>query len=290
MDYHFLKGTGVALVTPFNDQLEVDTQALTQLVHFVIENGVEYLVVLGTTAEAATLSAEEKQLVKQTILKANNARVPMVIGIGGNNTQHIVQEISSTNLSDYSAILSVSPYYNKPSQEGIFQHYKAISKVSPLPIIAYNVPGRTGSNILPQTTLRLALECENIIAIKEASGNFSQIMEILQHKPSNFEVISGDDALALPTVLMGGSGVISVLGQALPKQFSEMIRLGLQGDISLSTSIHYQMMDLFSLIFKEGNPVGIKSLLKSLGIGNGKVRLPLVEASKSLEDNLRKYI
>ena len=285
-----LTGTGVALVTPFTNTNEVDTKTLQTLVNSVIENGVEYLVVLGTTSEGPTLSKEEKELVKKTITEANNGRVPMVLGIGGNNTAEVVNQLKATNTKDYVAILSVSPYYNKPTQEGIYQHFKAISEASPLPIMLDNVPGRTGSNMSAKTTIRLANDFKNIIAVKEAAGNIVQMMELLQNKPKDFLVISGDDMLALPSTLMGGDGVISVIGQGLPKDFSEMIRLGLQGKTQEAYQKHYQMMNLFSLIFKEGNPAGVKSLLKIKGIGNGKVRLPLVPATDELTEEIKREL
>ena len=224
------KGTGVALVTPFTSDKEVDTAALKRLVEYQIENGVDYLVVLGTTGETATLSADEKELVKAKVIEYNEGRLPLVIGIGGNNTMAVVKELQESNLDGFSAVLSVSPYYNKPVQEGIYQHYKLISEASQLPVILYNVPPRTGSNVLPETVFRLANDCENIIGVKEAAGDFDQVLELLKGKPEGFLVISGEDKLALPLVLAGGAGVISVIGQGLPKAFSEMIRLGLNGE------------------------------------------------------------
>ena len=219
-----LIGTGVALITPFKKDHTVDLEALVRIVDFQIENGIDYLVVLGTTGEPATLTSSEKELVIEAIVKANNKRVPLVLGIGGNNTQQVVEELKTRNLSDFVAILSVSPYYNKPTQEGIYQHFKAIAENSPLPIIVYNVPGRTASNMLPSTVIRLANDFKNIVAIKEAAGDMVQAMELIQNKPKNFLVISGDDMLALPIVLAGGSGVISVIGEAFPKEFSKMKR------------------------------------------------------------------
>lgn len=290
MKNKLLRGTGVALVTPFQLNKTIDTQSLIQLVNYVIEGGVEYLVVLGTTAEIPTLTKEEKELVKSTITQTNNGRLPMVLGIGGNNTQAIIDEIAQTDLTLYSAILSVSPYYNKPSQEGIYQHFKAIAQSTSHDILLYNVPGRTGSNITAETTLRLAYDCPNIIGIKEASGNIVQIMQIIQRKPQNFLVISGDDCTALPTVLMGGDGVISVIGQGLPYDFSQMIREGLHHNIDKALVFQYKLLNGFDLIFKEGNPVGIKSLLKLKNITSNFVRLPLVEASSELENLLKEYM
>ena len=224
-----LQGTGVALVTPFKADGEVDVAALERLVHFQVENGTDYLVVLGTTAETPTLSTEEKELVKKTVRRANNGRLPMVLGVGGNHTQAIVEQVRGVSAQDYAAILSVTPYYNKPSQEGLYQHYKAVAAATELPILLYNVPSRTGVNMDYRTTLRLAQEVPNIIGVKEASGNIVQIMHLLQGRPEGFLVISGDDATALPTVLLGGDGTISVLGQAFPKRYSQMIRQGLEG-------------------------------------------------------------
>lgn len=289
MIYNNLQGTGVALITPFDQNFSVDVLALEKLVHFVIESGVEYLVVLGTTAETSTLSKAEKELVKATIKKANQGRVPMILGIGGNHTQAVIDEIRSTDLTDYQAILSVSPYYNKPSQEGVYQHFKAISQSTPHNILLYNVPGRTGINMTAETTLRLANDFTNIIGIKEASGNIVQVMELLKNKPNDFLVISGDDMTALPSVLMGADGVISVIGQALPKEFSQMIREGLGGNLQKATALQYRLMDSFDLIFKEGNPVGIKSLLKIIGICDDVVRLPLVKATSELQRLLNNF-
>lgn len=289
MKNKLLQGTGVALVTPFQQDKSIDIPSLEKLVNYVIESGVEYLVVLGTTAETATLTQSEKELVKRVVKATNNNRVPMVLGIGGNNTQAIIDEINTTNLSDYEAILSVSPYYNKPTQEGIYQHFKAIAESTSHNILLYNVPGRTGVNMSAETTLRLAHEFKNIIGIKEASGNIVQIMQIIQKRPADFLVISGDDMTALPTILMGGNGVISVIGQGMAKEFSQMIREGLQGDLDKATQLQYQLIDGFDFIFREGNPTGIKSLLKIKGICTDEVRLPLVKASVKLEDMLQKF-
>lgn len=285
-----LQGTGVALTTPFKQDKSVDVQALEQLVHFQVENGIDYLVVLGTTAETPTLSTEEKQLVKQTVKRANNGRIPMVLGVGGNDTKAIVEQVQAVEKDDYQAILSVSPYYNKPSQEGIYQHYKAIAQASPLPILLYNVPSRTGTNMDYHTTLRLAKEVPNIIGIKEASGNIVQIMHLLQGRPKDFLIISGDDATALPTVLLGGDGVISVLGQAFPKQCSQMIHHGLEAKNNEANASQYHLLEAMDLIFKEGNPVGIKALLSLLGIGTPQVRLPLCTASEQLQKQLKEFL
>jgi 4-hydroxy-tetrahydrodipicolinate synthase len=283
-------GTGVALVTPFKEDKSVDYNALEKLVNYQIKNGVNYLVVLGTTGEPATLTTEEKEKVKQTIIKVNNGKLPLVLGIGGNNTQAVINEIKTTDLSAFSAILSVSPYYNKPTQEGIYQHFKAISENSPKPIIVYNVPGRTASNILPKTVLRLANDCKNIIGVKEAAGDMVQAMTLLQNKPSDFLVISGDDMIALPMVLAGGSGVISVIGQGFPKDFSTLIQLGLANKPKEAYQLHYKLMDIINYIFEEGNPAGIKALLEKLHITSKSVRLPLVVVSNELEQKLSAFV
>lgn len=283
-------GTGVALITPFNEDLSVDHKALSELVEFNISNKVEYLVVSGTTGESVTVTKEEKKAIIKTVVEVNNNRVPVVLGIGGNNTQAIIDEISETDFTGIDAILSVSPYYSKPTQEGIYQHFKAISEVSPLPIILYNVPGRTSSNMLPETIVRLATDFENIIAVKEAGNNVAQYLRLLKIKPSNFLVLSGDDDLALGVTLAGGSGVISVIGQAYPKEFSEMIRLGLKGDAKASYDFHYKLMDITSYIFEENNPAGIKAVLAEKGLGNGKVRLPLVPASEQLKSKIKTFV
>lgn len=286
-----LQGTGVALVTPFKEDKTIDVPALERLVHSQVENGVDYLVVLGTTAETPTLSTEEKELVKKTVKQANNGRLPMVLGVGGNNTQTIVEQVREVSPKDYIAILSVTPYYNKPSQEGLYQHYKAVAEATELPILLYNVPSRTGVNMDYRTTLRLAKEVPNIIGIKEASGNIVQIMHLLRGRKENFLVISGDDATALPTVLLGGDGTISVLGQAFPKRYSQMIRQGLEGNYKEANTIQYQLLEAMELIFKEGNPVGIKALLSLLGVINTlEVRLPLVNATEGLQKELKTYL
>ncbi|RXP52280.1 4-hydroxy-tetrahydrodipicolinate synthase [Lutibacter sp. HS1-25] len=285
-----LFGTGVALVTPFNEDNTVDFQGLERLVNFQIDNGVNYLVVLGTTGEPATLTAEEKEQVKATIIKVNNGRLPLVIGIGGNNTMNVVNEIKTSDLSAFCAILSVSPYYNKPTQEGIYQHFKAISEASPLPVILYNVPGRTGRNFEPKTILRLANDFENIVAVKEAAGDMLQAMRIIQNKPADFMVISGDDMIALPMVLAGGVGVISVIGQGLPKDFSAMIQYGLDKNIDEANKLQYKIMDSIDYIFEECNPSGIKALLNKLNVCKNNVRLPLVAASFELQQKIDNFV
>ena len=279
-------GTGVALVTPFKDDFSVDANALAKIVEYNIQGGTDYLVVLGTTAETATLSPADKQLVVDVVVRTNAGRLPLVLGVGGNNTMAVVKDLQMLDLSDFDAILSVSPYYNKPTQEGIYQHFKKIASTSPVPIILYNVPSRTGSNMLPETTLRLAQDFPNIVAIKEACGEMAQIDKIIQQKPEGFLVISGDDSTALPTVLAGGSGVISVLGQGLPSLFSEMIQLGLDGSTKKAFQIHHTLSPLMGQIFEEGNPAGIKSIFEHKGICTAAVRLPLVEASQNLKEKI----
>jgi 4-hydroxy-tetrahydrodipicolinate synthase len=279
-------GTGVALITPFKTDLSIDFEALERLVEYNIENGTEYLVISGTTGESVTVTAEEKKQLVEFIAKINNGRLPLVLGIGGNNTANVVNEIKSTDFSAIDGILSVSPYYSKPTQEGIYQHFKAIAEVAPKPIILYNVPGRTSSNMSPETTLRLAKDFDNIIAVKEAGNNVHQYLELLRTKPKDFLVLSGDDDLALGVALAGGSGVISVIGQALPKEFSEMIRLGIAGKAKEAYDIHFKLMPITGLIFSENNPAGIKAVLNALNISKSNVRLPLVEATNNLKNEI----
>lgn len=285
----FLKGTGVALVTPFNEDGFIHFEGLTSLVEYCIDGGVEYLVVLGTTAESATLSTEEKKEVVEHIVKTNNERLPLVLGIGGNNTANVLKEIKDTDLSKFDALLSVVPMYNKPTQEGIYQHYKAIEEVTAIPVLLYNVPSRTGINMTAETTLRLA-SLEKIIGIKEATADLTQVLKILKDRPEGFLVISGDDALALSTVSAGGDGVISVIGQGFPKEFSEMIRLGLNGENQKAYEILYQLLPVIDYAFEEGNPAGIKSVLREKGVCQTSVRLPLVKASENLENKIIQFI
>jgi 4-hydroxy-tetrahydrodipicolinate synthase len=285
-----LVGTGVALITPFKSDLSIDTVALTNIVNHCINGGVNYLVVLGTTAETATLTEVEKKLVIVTVVDANAGRLPLVLGIGGNNTAAVIDMIKNQDITDFDAILSVSPYYNKPTQEGIYRHFMAIAENSPLPIIIYNVPGRTGSNVLPKTVIRLAEDAKNIIAVKEASGNMTQIMQLIKEKPKDFMVISGDDMTALPTVLAGGSGVISVLGQGLPTEFSNMIQFGLSSGVNAAFKLQYSLQEGIDLIFEEGNPAGIKSVFEALGLSTAVVRLPLVEATNNLKSRIQEFI
>jgi len=285
---HFLVGTGVALVTPFTATGAIDFDGLTNLVNFNIDGGVEYLVVLGTTGESVTLSKQEKQLVIDHIVKTTDKRVPLVLGVGGNNTAAIADEASQVSTEDFSAILSVVPMYNKPSQEGIYKHYKTIAENASLPILIYNVPGRTGVNMTAETTLRLA-ELKNIIAIKEATGDITQVLKILKDAPKDFLVISGDDMLALPLVTAGGHGVITVVGQGYPKEFSEMIRLGLKSENKKAYDIHYKLVDITEYAFDEGNPVGIKAILENRKVCGATVRLPLVEATTELKQKIADF-
>ena len=285
-----LIGTGVALVTPFKDDLSIDHEALKRIVKFNIENGVEYLVISGTTGESVTITKQEKKDIIKTIKEANKGRVPLVLGIGGNNTMQVIEEIKSTDFNDITAILSVSPYYSKPTQEGLYQHFKAISKASPIPIILYNVPGRTSKNMEPITTLRLAKDFKNIVAVKEAGNSTAQYLQLIKDKPEDFLIISGDDDLALGVTLAGGSGVISVIGQAFPKEFSEMIRLGLKGNAKESYKLHFRLMEITNLIFSENNPAGIKAVLQALNLCKDLVRLPLVPATLALKEKIKTFI
>ena len=285
-----LVGTGVALITPFNKDLTVDVEGLQKVVDYNIQNGIDYLVILGTTAESATLSKDEKQLVIDTVIKANKNRLPLVLGIGGNNTAAVVEELQTRDLSAFTAILSVSPFYNRPTQEGIYQHYRAIANATSKPIIIYNVPGRTASNVLPETVIRLAKDFKNIIAIKEAAADMVQAMRLILGCPAGFLVISGDDLLALPMVLAGGAGVISVIGQGFPKDFSNMVRYGLENKVSEANAIHYKIMPVIDHIFSEGNPAGIKAVLHKMELCESIVRLPLVGISDTLLKNIEDFI
>jgi 4-hydroxy-tetrahydrodipicolinate synthase len=282
-------GTGVALVTPFKKDFSVDTEALKKIVNYVTDGGVEYLVVLGTTGESATLSQDEKELVIATVIEANNGRLPLVLGVGGNNTHKVVEELKTRDFSKFSAVLSVSPYYNKPTQEGIYQHFKAVSEASPIPVILYNVPGRTASNMAPSTVIRLAKDFKNLIGIKEAAGDIVQAMKLIQQKPKDFLVISGDDMITLPMVLAGGSGVISVIGEGYPKEFSEMVRLGLNKKVDEAYALHYKIMDSIDMIFEQGNPAGVKEIFKTLNLSENTVRLPLVNVDNDLALRLENF-
>ena len=283
-------GTGVALVTPFKDDLTLDVDALIKLVNFNIDNGTDYLVINGTTAESATISKEEKEQIIAVIVEANNKRLPLVLGVGGNNTLEVVKELQTRDFSEIDGILSVAPYYSKPTQEGFYQHFKALAEVTAMPIILYNVPGRTAKNMEFATTLRLANDFKNIVGVKEAGNNQQQYNSLLKDKPVDFLIISGDDDLALGVALAGGSGVISVIGQAFPKEFSAMIQHGLQGSNREGYEIHFKMMDVIDLIFEENNPAGIKTVLQELGVCSNNVRLPLVKASEELVFKIANYV
>ena len=283
-------GTGVALVTPFNNDKSVDFDALDRIVSHTLKGGVEFIVVLGTTGEPATMKKDEKKKVVASVIKSVNNRVPVVIGIGGNDTAEVIETIHSSELDGISAILSVSPYYNKPSQKGIYEHFSAIAKTSPLPLIIYNVPGRTSTNINAETTLKLANDHSNIIGVKEASGNFVQIMQILKDKPAHFRVISGDDALTLPMIYLGAKGVISVIANSHPRQYSDMVRAALKGDSEKANTLHYRLLDYIGALFDEGSPTGVKAALELLGICTKTVRLPLVSASDGLKSKLDKML
>lgn len=280
-------GTGVAIITPFQADGQVDYEALGKLINYLIDGGVEYIVSLGTTGESATLSSEERKQIWEFTSKAVNGRVGLVAGLGGNNTLELVEQIKTFDIAGYDAILSASPHYNKPTQEGIYQHYKAIADVTPLPIILYNVPSRTGSNISAETTVRLAKDFKNIIGIKEASGNFDQLNQIARDKPEDFLLISGDDPISLPMIALGGVGVISVVGNALPRQMSDMIRTCLTGDYKSALKSHLQLIDFTRLMFVEGSPAGVKTALNHLGISGDTVRLPLVQVSEGTAGKIR---
>ncbi len=283
-------GTGVALITPFNKDFSIDYNSLEKLVEFNISNGIDYLVINGTTGESPTISSSERELLINKVVSVNKGRVPLVLGIGGNDTRSVVEEINSSSLEDISAILSVSPYYSKPTQEGIYQHYKYISNNTSKPIIIYNVPGRTSKNILPATTLRLANDFDSIIGIKEAGGDMDQYLELINNKPKDFLIISGDDDLALSSVNAGGHGVISVIGQAFPRQFSDMINFALNNDFSSAQSINKQLSEMTSLIFEENNPAGIKSLLHEMNLCNDILRIPLLSVSPKLRRCISKEL
>lgn len=278
---------GVALITPFKEDESIDFKALSRLIEFQIQNGADYLVVLGTTAETPTLTESEKKEILRFVIEQVKERVPVVLGLGGNCTRSIVEKLKTDDFTGVKAILSVVPYYNKPSQEGIYQHYKAIAQASELPIILYNVPGRTGVNMTAETTLRLAREFANVVAVKEASGNITQMDDIIKHKPADFGVISGDDGIAYPLITLGAIGVISVIGNAFPKEFSRMIRLGLQGDYASALTIHHRFTELFELLFVDGNPAGVKSILHAMGYIDNRLRLPLVPTRITTFEKIR---
>lgn len=285
-----LRGTGVAIVTPFDKQGNVDTQALTAIVKHLHAGKVEYIVVLGTTGESVTLSKEEKKLVMDTVVKANGNKLPLVLGIGGNHTQEVVETIQKTDLKAFEAILSVAPYYNKPNQEGYYQHYKAVSKATKKDIILYNVPGRTGSNVSWETQVRIAKDFKNIVATKEASGNMEQIMKVIKNKPKGFMVISGDDNLTLPIIAAGGDGVISVVANAFPKDYSEMVRLALKYKFDAAQKLHYGLVDITDQLFADGNPGGIKIALNILKKCEPYVRLPLCEPNDKVKQTLTQLV
>ncbi len=275
-------GTGVAIITPFREDGSIDFKSLEKLLEHILAKGVEFVVALGTTGENVTLSKDEKKAVVNYVIDVVNKRVPVVVGLGGNNTQEIVTAINSTEFDGIDAILSVAPYYNKPAQTGLFLHFKTIAEASPVPVIIYNIPSRTGSNISADTTLKLAKEVKNIIAVKEASGDMNQIMHIVKGKPKNFLVLSGDDAITLPMIALGGSGVISVVANAYPKEFSDMVRYALKSEMTLATELHYKLIEMIWMLFAEGSPSGVKAVLDILGISKNYVRLPLVPVSEEL--------
>lgn len=290
MGHAKLHGMGIALITPFKADKSIDFKALASLIDYQIINGADYIVVLGTTAETPTLTFDERREVREFVASRVNGRVPLVLGLGGNSTTAVVEEINKTDLSEFSAILSVTPYYNKPSQEGLFQHYKMISEASPRPVILYNVPGRTGVNMTAETTLRIASSCENVIAIKEASGNMSQMDEIIKRKPADFMVISGDDGITFPLITLGAVGVISVIGNAFPNEFSRMVRLALDGRYEQALQIHHRFTELFNLLFVDGNPAGVKCVLNAMGFIENELRLPLVPTRITTNDKIRQVL
>ena len=281
------RGTGIAIVTPFNEDGSIDWPALDKLIHFWIENKVEYLVVLGTTGESATIHGEEKQQVFSFVKEITAGRLPLVAGIGGNDTREVVEGLKNFNLQGYTAILSVSPYYNKPNQEGIFQHYKLLNENTPLPIILYNVPVRTGQNVTADTQLRIARECKNIFATKEASGNFDQINQIIKYKPVDFMVISGDDSITLPMIACGAEGVISVVANVYPKDFAEMVRLCINGQFAEADDLHYNYVDIITSMFTEGSPSGVKAYLSEMGLCKNTFRLPVWPVSETHLEKIR---
>ena len=285
-----LKGMGVASITPFNEDDSVDYEALGRLVDYQVQNGTDYLVVLGTTAETPTLTEEEKRNIIDLVVSHVRGRIPIVLGVGGNCTRNVVEQLKNGDFTGIDAILSVVPYYNKPSQEGIYQHYKAIANATKLPIILYNVPGRTGVNMTAETTLRIAREFENVVAVKEASGNITQMDDIIKNKPDRFNVISGDDGITFPLVTLGAIGVISVIGNAFPREFSRMVRLALAGDYDSARTIHHSFTELFSLLFVDGNPAGAKSMLSMMGFIENKLRLPLVPTRIVTYEKIREVL
>ncbi len=276
MANNIFKGLGIALITPFKSDSSVDYEALARLVEYQLDNGADFFCILATTGETPCLTKEEKDKIKQLVIDINQGKLPILMGCGGNNTAAVVEELKTSDWSEIDGVLSVCPYYNKPSQEGLYQHFKAIAQASPLPVVLYNVPGRTGINLKAETTVRLANDCENIVAIKEASGSLEQVDEIIKNKPSRFDVISGDDALTFPMIASGAAGVISVIGNALPKEFSRMIRYEFRGEYEPARKIHHRFTELYSLLFVDGNPAGVKALLHEMGMIENELRLPLV--------------
>lgn len=285
-----LKGMGVALITPFKEDESVDYDALMRLVDYQLQNNTDFLCVLGTTAETPTLTEEEKKKIKKMVIERVNGRIPILLGVGGNNTRAIVETLKNDDFTGVDAILSVVPYYNKPSQEGIYQHYKAISEATDLPIVLYNVPGRTGVNMKAETTLRIARDFKNVIAVKEASGDITQMDDIIKNKPANFDVISGDDGITFPLITLGAVGIISVIGNAFPREFSRMVRLALQGDYANALTIHHKFAELFKLLFVDGNPAGVKAMLNVMGMIENKLRLPLVPTRITTFEAMRKIL
>lgn len=285
-----LKGMGVALITPFNEDGSVDFDSLMKLVDYQLQNGTDFLCVLGTTAETPTLTAEEKREIKNKVIERVNGRIPILLGVSSNCTQNVIDYVQSEDLRGVDALLAAVPYYNKPSQEGIYQHYKAIAEATKLPLVLYNVPGRTGVNMTAQTTLRLARDFDNIIAIKEASGNITQMDDIIKNKPEGFDVISGDDGITFPLITLGAVGVISVIGNAFPKEFSRMVRLSLNGDYKNARTIHHQFTELFNLLFVDGNPAGVKAMLNMMGMINNRLRLPLVPTRITTYERMRQIL
>jgi 4-hydroxy-tetrahydrodipicolinate synthase len=285
-----IQGMGIALITPFKSDLSVDYEALKRLVEFQITSGADFLCMLCTTAETPTLTKAEREEIRRVVTEVVRGRVPIVMGCGGNNTMAVVEELQTTDWRGVDAVLSVVPYYNKPSQDGLYQHFKTIADASPIPVILYNVPGRVGVNMTAETTLRLANDCENIIAIKEASGNFDQIDEIINNKPARFNVLSGDDGITFPLITLGAKGVISVIGNALPREFSRMVRLALDGDYQNALDIHHRFKELYSLLFVDGNPAGVKAMLSAMGYCENVLRLPLVPTRITTFEKIQKIL
>ena len=285
-----LRGMGVALITPFKSDESVDYEALMRLVDYQVQNNTGFLCVLGTTAETPTLTEDERQKIKQMVIERVGGRIPILLGVGGNNTKAVVETLQKDDFTGVDAILSVVPYYNKPSQEGLYQHYKAIAEATELPLVLYNVPGRTGVNMTAETTLRVARDFHNVIAVKEASGNITQMDDIIKNKPDTFDVISGDDGITFPLITLGAVGVISVIGNAFPREFSRMVRLALQGDYANALAIHHKFAELFKLLFVDGNPAGVKAMLNAMGMVENKLRLPLVPTRITTFEAMRKIL